>query len=104
MKTMKNYKEYILIPVLALFISSVNAQTLNWASLKEENKHIINASFGLEYGVIYGLGYGYHIKTGLIPVVVNLEYSFPSGNKIFDDFKTTPMVPIYGQLGYNIKF
>ncbi len=66
----------------------MNAQTINWASLKEENKHIVNASFGLEYGVIYGLGYGYQIKTRLFPIVANLEYSFPSGNKIFDDFKT----------------
>lgn len=85
---MKNYKEYILITVIALFISSVNAQTINWASLKEENKHILNASFGMEYGVIYGFGYGYQFKTWLFPIVANIEYSFPSGNKIFDDFKT----------------
>ena len=56
--------------------------------MKEENKHIVNANFGLEYGVIYGLGYGYQIKTRLFPIVVNVEYSFPSGNKILDDFKT----------------
>jgi hypothetical protein len=85
---MKNYNVYILISVLALSISSVNAQTINWASLKEENKHIVNASFGLEYGVIYGLGYGYQIRTRLFPIVASVEYSFPSGNNIFDDFKT----------------
>jgi hypothetical protein len=85
---MKNYNVYILISVLTLSISSVDAQTINWASLKEENKHIVNASFGLEYGVIYGLGYGYQIRTRLFPIVANVEYSFPSGNKIFDDFKT----------------
>jgi hypothetical protein len=85
---MKNFKKYILISGLILSIVSVNAQTINWASLKEENKHIVNANVGLEYGVIYGLGYGYQIKNSLFPIVVNLEYSFPSGNKIFDDFKT----------------
>ena len=36
----------------------------------------------------YGLGYGFQFKAWLFPIVVNFEYSFPSGNKIFDDFKT----------------
>src|SRR3989339_411630 len=101
---MKNDKEHVLISVLALFISSVNAQNINRASLKKENKHIVNANVGLEYGVIVGLGYGYHIKNSLFPIVANIEYSFPSGKKIFDDFKTTPMVPFFCQLGYNIRF
>ena len=91
---MKNYKEYILIPVLALFIGSLNAQTINWAGLKEENKHIINASFGMEYGVIYGLGYGHQFKTRLFPLIADLQYSFPSGNKILNDFK----IKIGGQI------
>jgi hypothetical protein len=85
---MKNLKKYILISVFSLFIYSVNAQTINWASLKKENKHIVNGNAGLEYGVIYGLGYGYQIKNNLFPIVANIEYSFPSGNKLFDDFKT----------------
>jgi hypothetical protein len=85
---MKNYKEYLLIPMLALFTGSVSAQTLNWASLKEENKHIVNANLGVEYGAVYGAGYGYQFKTRLFPVVADVEYSFPSGDKIFDDFKT----------------
>ena len=85
---MKNYKNYILILYLILSIGSVNAQTINWASMKEGNKHIVNANLGLDNGVIYGLGYGYHFKTRLFPTVANFEYSFPSGNMIFDDFKT----------------
>ena len=85
---MKTLMKIIFISGLILSIRSVNAQTINWASLNEGNRHIVNANFGLEYGVIYGLGYGYQINTRLFPIVVNLEYSFPSGNKIFDDFKT----------------
>jgi hypothetical protein len=89
---MRYFKELLLIPVLALIISSAHAQTINWASLKDEHKHIVNINLGAEYGVIYGLAYGYHVKTKLfntIPINVtpNIEYSFPSGNKIFDDFK-----------------
>lgn len=85
---MKNYKELILLLALMIFINSLKAQTINWASLKEENTHIINANAGMEYGVIYGLGYSYHLKSKLFPMLVNLDYSFPSGTTIFDDFKT----------------
>ena len=85
---MKTLIKIIIISGLILGIRSVNAQTINWASLNDGSKHIVNASFGLEYGVIYGLGYGYQINTRLFPIVVNFEYSFPSGNKIFDDLKT----------------
>lgn len=93
---MNNYKKNLLISgilVLSL-ISSVNAQTINWASLKEENRHIFNASFGAEYGVVYGVGYGYHITTRLFDIVPNVEYSFPSGDNIFDDFKSKTGVQI----------
>ena len=85
---MKNYKEFILLLALALFISSLKAQTINWASLKEDNRHIINANAGMEYGVIYGLGYGYQFKSKLFPIIANVEYSSPSGSTFFDDFKT----------------
>lgn len=85
---MRNYKTYLIIPVIGLLTGSLNAQTLNWASLQEEHKHILNANFGAEYGLVYGLGYGHHVKTRLFDIVPNVEYSFPSGNKIFDDFKT----------------
>jgi hypothetical protein len=85
---MKTLIKIIIISGLILSIRTVNAQTINWASLNEGSKHIVNANFGLEYGVIYGLGYGYQINSRLFPIVVKLEYSFPSGNKIFDDFKT----------------
>jgi hypothetical protein len=84
---MKPYNSYILVVVLTLFISSVQAQTINWASLKD-NKHIINANLGAEHGVVYGFGYGYQIKTRFLPIIANIELSAPTGNKTFDEFKT----------------
>lgn len=78
----------MLLMLLIGYGNTIYSQTINWESLKEEHKHIVNANAGAEYGVVYGLGYGYHIKTSLFKVVPNIEYSFPSGNKIFDDFKT----------------
>ncbi len=69
------------------FLLATNAQSINWNNIEKQNRHIINANFGVEYGIVYGLGYGYCTSTK-IPVVINVEYSFPSGNKLFDDFKT----------------
>lgn len=85
---MKTSIKQILIALLTLLMGSVNAQTLNWANLKKENHHIINANFGMEYGTIYGLSYAYQINTRVFPIVANMEYSFPSGHNLFDDMKT----------------
>jgi hypothetical protein len=91
---MRNQKAFLLIPVLSALISSSNAQTINWGSLNEEYTHIVNANFGAEWGMIYRLGYGYHLHTELFEIVPVVEYSFPSGNEIFDDFKTKAGVHI----------
>lgn len=91
---MKNYKTYLFLLLIPLINGKLDAQSINWASLKAEDKHIVNANFGAEYGVIFGVGYGYHIKTDLFDIVPNFEFSFPSGNRLFDDFKTKPGVQI----------
>jgi hypothetical protein len=84
---MKNLICRLAILAIALFFGSVNAQTINWAGLKEENKHLINANLGWDYGVIYGLGYGYQFKIWVFPAIGNIEYSTPSGENKLDDFK-----------------
>nr|WP_315201415.1 hypothetical protein [uncultured Flavobacterium sp.] len=82
------HKIVIIITVLLCSISNYcHAQSINWAGLKEEQRHLVNLQLGIDYGVIYGLGYGYHLKSKL-PLVLNAEFSVPSGNKFFDDFKT----------------
>jgi hypothetical protein len=82
-------KHHKIITALAIvfFSINVNAQTINWSNIDKQNKHIINANFGLEYGMIYGLGYGYYIPSKF-PVLLNIELSKPAGKIIFDDFKT----------------
>jgi hypothetical protein len=90
---MKKYTQYIFIPIMLLVINSVNAQQINWAALKE-SKHVITLNVGLEQGLIYGLGYGYKINSKLIPIITHIEYSFPSGDKLYDDFKTKVGVQI----------
>ena len=63
------------------------SQSVNWASLKSDNKHIVHVNAGFEYGLVYGLGYSHKIKSKM-PILIDASYSFPSGGKLFDDFKT----------------
>jgi hypothetical protein len=62
------------------------AQRINWESL-ENTRHILTADVGLEYGVTYGLGYGYQLKTK-VPLVLTAHFSIPAGAALLDDFNT----------------
>jgi hypothetical protein len=84
---MKNIITSILVPILTIAVSSANAQTLNWESLKKQDQHIVNINLTGEHGLGYGLGYGYQIKNKLAPALVNVEFSAPSGEVAFDEFK-----------------
>lgn len=64
-----------------------NAQVINWASLKKAGRHIINVNVALDHGTNFGVGYAHQLKTR-IPLLLNAEYSFPSGKNMTDDFKT----------------
>lgn len=63
------------------------SQTINFSNLKKEDKHIASINAGLDYGLVYGASYGYQLKSK-IPFLLNMEFSAPSGDNLFDDFKT----------------
>jgi hypothetical protein len=84
---MKQIKLIILIAVFFYKPAAGFSQTLNWGNFKKNQQHIFNVNAGIEHGLIFGVGYGHQLKSKL-PVVLNAEYSFPSGRKLFDDFKT----------------
>ncbi|WP_233431360.1 hypothetical protein [Flavobacterium tructae] len=77
----------ISIFIFSIFIGKTYSQTLNWENLKENQKHILNVNAGWEHSFVYGLAYGYHLKTKL-PIVVEASFSLPSGETVFDDFKS----------------
>jgi hypothetical protein len=81
------FSKTVFLFLLAAGVHSVRAQTLNWKNLVSNQKHIGNIHIGAEHGFVYGVAYGYHVKSSL-PVVLNAEYSFPAGNQLTDDFKT----------------
>lgn len=73
--------------VAATLSSAANAQTLNWAALQENQKHVIHANVGWDYSASFGVGYSYKLNTKT-PVVLNSQFSIPSGQNLLDDFKT----------------
>jgi hypothetical protein len=83
-------KKVKLIAVLSsIFISTnpVFSQVINWASMEKDQRHIVNIHAGIDFGVAYGISYGYQLKTPM-PILLTIEQVHPSGNQIFDDFKT----------------
>lgn len=67
-------------------LPKANAQIINWNTVGS-TKHILNISLGLDYSVSYGISYGYKLNTKL-PVVIDANFSMPSGETLLDDFKT----------------
>lgn len=83
---MKNLNLILGVLLFIVSLTNIHAQTLNWHAL-DSTKHIINGSLGLDHSVSYGVGYGYKLNTKL-PIVLSTNFSMPSGENIFDDFKT----------------
>lgn len=101
-------KKIIIIIAILLYRPDIGmSQNLNWKNLKKDQKHIFNINTGVEHGVIFGVGYGYQLKSRL-PIVLNAEYSFPGGEKLFDDLKTKigGQIRFYktGNINFSAKF
>lgn len=84
---MKRSKIYMAFAMSLIISSHAFSQSINWKSLDKGQKHIININAGAEYGLAVGAGYGYQLKSKM-PIVLNVEHSFPAGKKMTDDFKT----------------
>ena len=54
---MKNFKIFLLLNFLFFFVNKNYAQTINWANLKSEQKHIVNLDAGgWDYAFVFGVG------------------------------------------------
>lgn len=80
-------KVKIMTLLLLLGFNTGFSQTVNWQNLQEEQKHILNINAGWDYSFVYGLSYGYHLKTK-IPIIAEASFSVASGETVFDDFKS----------------
>lgn len=84
---MKNLKIITIFVILLSLQCVALSQDVNWASLQAKQRHIITLHAGVENGVVFGVRYGYQLKTKM-PVILNAEYSFPAGKDLVNDFKT----------------
>ncbi len=89
-------KQNIIFVILMVISFTAPCQTINWATLKKDDRHLVNVHTGIEYSAMYALGYGHQIRNRWFPLVVQAEYSFPSGSKPLDDFK--------GRIGAQIQW
>ena len=75
--------------ILCTIVSATfaNGQSLNWSTSDTSNSHMVYLNFGMEYGVVTQLGYGYKLKKDW-PLWAQVDISRPMGGELFDDFKT----------------
>ncbi|ATL49358.1 hypothetical protein COR50_20460 [Chitinophaga caeni] len=71
---------------LAGFFPQAKAQTVNWKNM-ENTAHMITLGLGWDYSLSYNIGYAYHPAAVKMPLVINANFSMPSGEKLLDDFK-----------------
>jgi hypothetical protein len=62
------------------------AQNINWKSLDEEQRNIVQFNAGYDFGATAQIGYARSF-TVILPVMVGFDYSFPMGSTLTDDFK-----------------
>ena len=84
---MKILKTFLLFMGSLIITGTSRAQPINWKNLQKDNKQLATITAGLDYGLVFGAGYSYQLTTGR-PILLHAEISVPSGENIFDDFKT----------------
>jgi hypothetical protein len=76
----------VFVATLCFTAFESSAQHINFRGLADTQRHFIHVNAGWDYGVTFGIGYSYLIRYK-VPVLLNFSYTFPSGEKLFDDFK-----------------
>jgi hypothetical protein len=80
-------KRLVAVMMLVMAVAEYSSsQNVNWRSLSDDQRNVIQFSFGYDFGVTAQLGYSRYL-TVVKPVLLGLDYSFPMGNVVTDDFK-----------------
>lgn len=67
-------------------VGAANAQNINWRSLDEGQRNVIQFNAGYDFGVTAQLGYS-RTFAWFRPVMLGADFSIPMGNTLLDDFK-----------------
>ncbi len=81
---MKNLVKFILVAMI--LAEAGYSQNINWRSLGEDQRNMVRFDFGYDFGAVTQLGYSRSF-TVVRPMVVGMDYSFPMGSDLTDDFK-----------------
>jgi hypothetical protein len=80
-------KKYMVVMAIVMTVAEVSlSQGINWRSLHDDQRNVIQLNFGYDYGVTTQFGYS-RAFTIVKPVLVGIDYSFPMGDELLDDFK-----------------
>ncbi len=84
----KKMKKMLILFILFMvgILTNLQSQEINWRNLSDEYSQLGSTFTGLDFGVVYGLSYGFPLQTEL-PIFLNAEVSFPFGSTLFDDWK-----------------
>lgn len=76
-----------LITLIALLSTTFSfAQNINWSTIQNEQKQLAYLNFGYDFSTNTQIGYAF--KANLFkPILISLDYSFPMGNQLVDDYK-----------------
>jgi hypothetical protein len=86
-------KKLIVVMLVMALVEAGYAQNVNWRSLREDQRNVVQMNFGYDFGATAQIGYSRSFAW-IRPVLLGLDYSFPMGNVLTDDFK----VRIGGQM------
>ena len=80
-------KKYMVVMTIVMTVAEIGlSQGINWRSLHDDQRNVIQLNFGYDYGVTTQFGYS-RAFTIVKPVLVGIDYSFPMGEELLDDFK-----------------
>lgn len=77
------------IVVVMTVSETVFSQNVNWRSMREDQPNLVQLNVGYDYGATAQVGY-HRYFTVFRPVVLGLDFSFPMGSDLFDDYKVRP--------------
>ena len=81
---MKTLVKTLLIAIL--LVECGYSQNINWRSIGPDQRNVIQLNGGYDFGAIAQIGYARSFSL-IRPIVAGLDFSFPMGSSLTDDFK-----------------
>lgn len=75
----------VLITMIAVSETGLS-QSINWRSMREDQSNVLQLNLGYDFGVTSQISYNRSLNM-FRPVVLGLDFSFPMGRDLVDDFK-----------------